>query len=94
MIYTPPIVQTASKWPESAERWTGELKTWKESLPAFLEPAKVDPSVLIPIFHRQSTVLRLPYAHALILANRSSLLNNFGELSRRQTGFAPDKTRG
>jgi hypothetical protein len=69
---------------KSAERWTSELKAWKESLPAFLEPAKVDPSILVPIFQRQSTVLRLAYAHALILANRPSLLNNFGDLSRRQ----------
>ena len=29
-------------------------------------------------------MLRLAYAHALILANRPSLLNNFGDLSRRQ----------
>lgn len=71
-------------WSESAQRWTAELKAWKESLPAFLEPAKVDPSMLIPIFQRQSTVLRLAYAHALILANRSSILNNFADLSRRQ----------
>jgi hypothetical protein len=71
-------------WMESAQRWTAELKAWKESLPAFLEPAKVDPSMLIPIFQRQSTVLRLAYAHALILANRSSILNNFADLSRRQ----------
>lgn len=69
---------------KSAERWTAELKSWKESLPAFLEPEKVDPSILVPIFQRQSTVLRLAYAHALILANRPSLLNNFGDLSRRQ----------
>jgi hypothetical protein len=69
---------------KSAERWTAELKAWKESLPAFLDPTKVDPSILVPVFQRQSTVLRLAYAHALILANRPSLLNNFGDLSRRQ----------
>ena len=69
---------------KSAERWTSELKAWKESLPAFLEPSKVDPAILIPVFQRQSTVLRLAYAHALILANRPSLLHNFGDLSRRQ----------
>ena len=69
---------------ESAERWTLELKAWKESLPAFLEPTKVDPSILLPIFQRQSTVLRLAYAHTLILANRSSLLSNFADLDRPQ----------
>ena len=69
---------------EASERWTAELKQWKESLPAFLEPTKVDPSMLVPIFQRQSTVLRLAYAHALILANRPSLLSSFADLSRWQ----------
>jgi hypothetical protein len=67
---------TASDWMKSAEGWTAELKAWKQSLPAFLEPTNVDPSILVPIFQRQSTVLRL--------ANRPSLLSNFGDLSRRQ----------
>ncbi|KAH7370038.1 fungal-specific transcription factor domain-containing protein [Rhexocercosporidium sp. MPI-PUGE-AT-0058] len=70
-------------WLQSAERWTAELKAWKESLPAFLDPSKVDPSMLISIFQRQSTVLRLAYAHALILANRPSLLSNFADLAKR-----------
>jgi hypothetical protein len=68
-----------------AQQLTVELKTWKDSLPAFLEPDKVDPSMLIPIFERQSTVLRLAYLHALILANRPSLLGSFADLSRPQT---------
>lgn len=61
---------------------TAELKAWKDSLPAFLEPTKVDPSILVPIFQRQSTVLTLGYAHALILANRQFLLSNFVDLTR------------
>jgi len=61
---------------------TAELKAWKDSLPAFLEPNKVDPSILVPIFRRQSTVLTLAYAHALILANRQFLLSNFIDLTR------------
>lgn len=40
---------------------------------------------MVPIVQRQSTVLRLAYAHALILANRPSLLNNFADLSRLQS---------
>jgi hypothetical protein len=64
-----------------AEQRTAELKAWKESLPAFLEPTKVDPSILVPIFQRQSTVLTLAYAHALILANRQFLLSNFIDLT-------------
>ncbi|KAK0101630.1 hypothetical protein ONS95_006792 [Cadophora gregata] len=70
-------------WQQSAERWTGELKAWKTSLPAFLNPSKVDPSMLISIYQRQSTVLSLAYAHALILANRPSLLSNFADLAKR-----------
>ena len=61
---------------------TAELKAWKDSLPAFLEPTRVDPSILVPIFQRQSTVLTLAYAHALILANRQFLLSNFVDLTR------------
>jgi hypothetical protein len=61
---------------------TAELKAWKDTLPAFLEPTKVDPSILVPIFRRQSTVLTLAYAHALILANRQFLLSNFVDLTR------------
>ncbi|KAH8601705.1 fungal-specific transcription factor domain-containing protein [Bisporella sp. PMI_857] len=72
----------ATPWTEIAQQRTSELKAWKESLPAFLEPDKVDPSMLIPIYQRQSTVLRLAYLHALILANRPLLLDRFVNLSR------------
>jgi hypothetical protein len=71
-------------WMETAEQITAELKAWKESLPPFLEPDKVDPTMLIPIFQRQSTVLRLAYLNALILANRPSLLSDFANLNRSQ----------
>lgn len=74
----------SSNWIEHAERHTAELKEWKASLPAFLDASQVDPSILIPTFQRQSTVLRLAYAHALILANRQALLSNFANLNRRQ----------
>ncbi|KAH6721479.1 fungal-specific transcription factor domain-containing protein [Leptodontidium sp. MPI-SDFR-AT-0119] len=80
-------------WLLSAERWTAELKTWKESLPAFLDPSKVDPSMLISIFQRQSTVLRLAYAHALILANRPSLLSNFADLAKRTERLTGEPSR-
>lgn len=71
-------------WMQTAQQITAELKAWKESLPPFLEPEKVDPTMLIPIFQRQSTVLRLAYLNALILANRPSLLSNFADLNRSQ----------
>ncbi len=67
-----------------AQQITAKLKAWKESLPPFLEPEKVDPNMLIPIFQCQSTVLRLAYLSALILANRPSLLSNFADLNRSQ----------
>ena len=38
--------------------------------------------MLIPIYQRQSTVLRLAYLHALIFANRPLLLNRFADLSK------------
>lgn len=49
--------------------------------------------MLIPIFQRQSTVLRLAYAHAMILANRQSLLSNFADLSR-QEHLPPEELQG
>ena len=68
-----------------SENWTAKLKAWKDTLPAFLEPNKVDPSILVPIFQRQSTVLTLAYAHALILTNRQFLLSNFIDLTRPES---------
>lgn len=65
-----------------AERLNLELHDWKNALPTFLDPAKVHPSILIPIFRRQSTVLNLAYAHALILANRPFSLSNFADLTQ------------
>jgi hypothetical protein len=80
----------SANWIEAAGRWTAELKAWRNSLPAFLNSDMVEPSMLIPIFQRQSTVLKLAYAHALILANRQSLLSNFADLSRRQNESPPN----
>ncbi len=70
-----------------AEKWTAELRAWKNDLPAFLEPTKVDPSILVPIFQRQSTVLTLAYAHAMILATRQFLLSSFVDLTRPVTNM-------
>ncbi|KUJ11099.1 uncharacterized protein LY89DRAFT_739310 [Mollisia scopiformis] len=92
----PTTTTSNTKWVEVAQQRTAELKAWKESLPAFLEPEKVDPSMLIPIFQRQSSVLRLAYLHALILANRPSILKNFADLSRPQdplTGEMEDRLK-
>ena len=37
------------------------------------------------LFERQSTVLRLAYAHALILVHRPFLLSNFEDLTRQDS---------
>jgi hypothetical protein len=44
--------------------------------------SKIDPSILIPLFRRQSTMLDLSYCHALILANRPFLLASLTSLTR------------
>jgi hypothetical protein len=58
-----------------AQRSTDNLKAWMAQLPPFLH--LVPASSLIPIFQRQSIVLRLAHARALIQASRPFLLNNF-----------------
>jgi hypothetical protein len=50
-----------------------KLSAWQQSMPVLLSGA-VHPSSLIPIFRRQTMVLRLAHAHALMLVNRPLLL--------------------
>ncbi|KAH8807373.1 fungal-specific transcription factor domain-containing protein [Xylogone sp. PMI_703] len=57
------------------QRSADDLALWKAQLPPFLR--LVPPSSLIPVFQRQSIVLRLAHAHAVIHANRPFLLSNF-----------------
>ncbi|EON62512.1 hypothetical protein W97_01735 [Coniosporium apollinis CBS 100218] len=57
------------------------LEQWKTRLPPFLSGA-IRPSSLIPILRRQSTVLTLAYAHAVMLVNRPLLLSNFSKPRR------------
>ncbi|KAK0249158.1 hypothetical protein B0A54_13544 [Friedmanniomyces endolithicus] len=50
-----------------------ELAVWQKSLPVILSGV-VHPSSLIPIFRRQTMVLRLAHAHATMLVTRPLLL--------------------
>lgn len=59
------------------ERNASDLAAWKAQLPCFL--GLVPASSLIPVFQRQSVVLRLAHAHAVIHANRPFLLRNFAD---------------
>ncbi|KAK9454721.1 fungal-specific transcription factor domain-containing protein [Dipodascopsis uninucleata] len=68
-----------------ARQYTVALKNWKADLPAFLDPSRVQPSLLIPLLQRQSRMLALAYSHCLILANRPFLLGNFASLTVSQS---------
>ncbi|KAK2028381.1 fungal-specific transcription factor domain-containing protein [Colletotrichum zoysiae] len=56
----------------AAHRLSGEMRDWRASLPPHL--GSVRPSMLVPSFRRQATVLRLAYSHAVMHANRPFLL--------------------
>ncbi|OJD37982.1 c6 transcription factor [Diplodia corticola] len=71
--YTMPS-RTETERLSAASKHNRDLRAWKAELPAYLSGA-IRPSSLIPIFRRQSTVLKLAYAHAVMLVNRPFLLN-------------------
>lgn len=71
--YTMPSRTESERIAAAAEHNKG-LEEWKAELPAYLSGA-IRPSSLIPIFRRQSTVLKLAYVHAVMLVNRPFLLN-------------------
>ncbi|TKA73305.1 hypothetical protein B0A55_08887 [Friedmanniomyces simplex] len=66
-------LQTDRQKVETATLVMNELHGWKRSLPVILSGA-VHPSNLIPIFRRQTMVLRLAHAHATMLVTRPLLL--------------------
>lgn len=69
-----------------ARKHTDELRRWRQGIAHFLD---VEASLLNMLFQRQSNVLRLAYAHAMILVHRPFLLSNFADLTRRSY---PSKT--
>ncbi|KAL4810893.1 hypothetical protein BDV18DRAFT_149974 [Aspergillus unguis] len=75
---------------EAAVRITSDLEKWKEETPPLFN--SVRPTSLIPPLCRQSQVLQLAYCHAMIHATRSSLLNDFTDLSRRPEAPNPTVT--
>lgn len=65
-----------------------EVEAWKDQLPAFLNPEKVDSRVLSPLFHRQSNLLSMAYAHVIILIFRSCLFErNMSGSTDQQPSF-------
>ncbi|KAK9321355.1 fungal-specific transcription factor domain-containing protein [Lipomyces orientalis] len=64
-------------------KYTSDLKAWRSSLPAFLDPACGQPSLPMTLLQRQGHELSLAYAHALILVNRPFLLSSFASLTPR-----------
>ncbi len=65
--------QTALQKVKTASAVMEELAVWQKSLPVILSGV-VHPSSLIPIFRRQTMVLRLAHAHATMLVTRPLLL--------------------
>lgn len=58
----------------AARRLIQRIKEWRDSLPAHL--GSVRPSMLVPSYRRQATVLRLAYSHAIMHASRLFILGN------------------
>jgi hypothetical protein len=65
-----------------AKKHHNELLRWREGIAHFLD---IEASLLNELFQRQSNVLRLAYAHALLLVHRPFLLSNFENLTRRDS---------
>jgi hypothetical protein len=65
-----------------AKKHHNELIRWREGIAHFLD---VEASLLNELFQRQNNVLRLAYAHALLLVHRPFLLSNFENLTRRDS---------
>ncbi|OLN81311.1 Activator of stress genes 5 [Colletotrichum chlorophyti] len=66
----------------AAHRFSEEIHKWHASLPPHL--GSIRPSMLIPSFRRQATVLKLAYSHAIMHANRLFLLGNLSSGSETQ----------
>ncbi|KAI8178030.1 hypothetical protein KHU50_003414 [Colletotrichum sp. SAR 10_65] len=66
----------------AAHRFSEKIHEWRASLPPHL--GSIRPSMLIPSFRRQSTVLKLAYSHAIMHANRLFLLGNLSSGSETQ----------
>ncbi len=65
-----------------AQKHHKELIRWREGIAHFLD---VETLILNELLQRQKNVLRLAYAHALLLVHRPFLLTNFENLTRRDS---------
>ncbi|KAH7392262.1 fungal-specific transcription factor domain-containing protein [Phaeosphaeria sp. MPI-PUGE-AT-0046c] len=73
---------------ELSNKYTSDLHAWRASLSRFLsdeEGPRIDSHLLIPIYQRQRSVLRLAYYHAMLLIHRPFLLSNFASLTHMPT---------
>ncbi|KAF4834806.1 D-galactonate dehydratase [Colletotrichum siamense] len=66
---------------ETMARLGAEIQTWRDQLPAFLNPDKVDSRILQPIYQRQSNTLSLAAGHCLMLIYRPCLFNDYAKSS-------------
>lgn len=57
------------------KEFNDELQEWRRQIPPFLDASQVEPKFLLPMFERQSNMLSLAYAHAVILVNRGWVLS-------------------
>lgn len=79
-VYTIQVVPETTRL-EDAERLAQALEAWKQEIPPLF--STISASSLVPPLQRQSHVLQMAYDHAVLHANRSFLLTNFTDLSKR-----------
>ena len=65
----------------AASRLIQQANDWRASLPVHL--GSIRPSMLIPTYRRQATVLKLAYSHAIMHASRLFILGNNNNTSAR-----------
>ena len=70
---------------ETMSELGAEVEAWRQRLPAFLDPEKVDSRLLIPLFQRQSNLLSLAMGHARILIYRPCLFNDYQQIDATET---------
>lgn len=58
----------------SASKLNATLRDWRSEIAHFLD---LEPSVLSPLYMRQSMALRLSYSHMIIILHRPFLLDTF-----------------
>jgi hypothetical protein len=57
------------------KQFNNDLQEWRCQIAPFLDASQVELKFLLPMFERQSNMLSLAYAHAVILINRGWVLS-------------------